>query len=231
MSVERLMVDLETLDNSYPVKKRNEVMPDGSIHEATVWDKARLQSLLESIEPGAWAGKEIVYTGLPPCWAIAAVDHRARPERSYHVTHYLNDSQQEMYALPVGKENPESEISIEMIEEGSKLYLWVGADDPAVGYHYYNPEKLKKAVAPIIPEGKDLYLIADAATFILLCYEKTYAPLCRSVSVSFFHDRVNNNMTGQRLFTCCYTTCDDIQLGDKELVPEQLNKKKPLKEV
>ena len=133
-----------------------------------------------------------------------------------------------MHPLPIGEENPESEITIETIEDGEKLYLWIGADDPAVGYHYYDPEKLKKAVAPPIPEGKDLYLIADAATFILLCYEKTYAPLCRSVSVSFFHDRVNDDMNGQRLFTCCYTTGGPVRLGDKALVPEQLNKKKPM---
>ena len=77
--LERLVVDLEKLDPDYPVQIRGEVMPDGSVHEMPVWDAQRLASMLRHLPEGAWAGKAVVYTGLPPCWAIAAADHKGKP--------------------------------------------------------------------------------------------------------------------------------------------------------
>lgn len=222
--MERIKVDLETLDVSYPVKTKHEIMPDGLEIDMPIWDKERLNCLIALLDEGAWESKEIVYTGLPPCWAIAAADHKCRPDMSYHVTRYLDDAQMPLRRLPIGEENPHCEISIETIEDGDKLYMWIGADDPALKYHHYDAKKFEHAVAPVIPEGKHLYLVANAATFILLCYEKTYAPICKSVSVSFFHDRVNDDMKGQRLFTCCYTTCDEVELGDRHPVPFELDK-------
>lgn len=213
---ERMLVDISTLASDYPVETQSETMPDGHIFINEIWDEARLGATLKAAAALGLNGREAVYSGLPPCWAIFAVDSVLKPSKSYHVTRYLDNLEAEILVFPIGTEGDEGEIEFKIAEDGDDLYIKLFADDERerVG-HNYDAKKLYKVVAPPIPEGKHVHISADGATFIVLSAAKTYAPLSKSISISFFHDREHDENGEHRVYTCGYTTSPDKKLCDR----------------
>lgn len=217
---ERMLLDISTLAKDYPVQRETKTMPDGHTMVEELWDRERLLATLEAAKEIDIKGREVVYYGLlSPCWALFAVDNVLKPPKSYHDTHYLDNLEAEIRPLPIGEARTEGGIEFKLAEDGDDIYLKMFCDTPFKPGerpgHNYDYTKLEHVSIPPIPSGKHLFLSADGATFILLSAAKAYAPLCKSVSLSFFHDRERDDTGEHRLYTCAYTTTDEIQIFDR----------------
>lgn len=217
---ERMLIDVSVLAADFPVQRTTKIMPDGHAMVEEQWDKARLEATLEAAAKVDIKSREVVYYGLlSPCWALFAVDNVLNPPKSYHATHYLDNLEAEIAPLPIGEESEEGGIEFKVVEDGGELYVKMFADVNIPGArpgHNYDYTKLSKVNIPPIPSGKHLYLSADGATFILLSAAKAYAPLCKSVSLSFFHDREHDETGEHRVYTCAYTTTGEKNLFDRK---------------
>lgn len=216
---DRMLIDISTLAQDYSVKTEEETMPDGHVFVNEVWDGERMDATLRAAAEFDLQGREAVYSGLPPCWAIFAVDNVLNPPKSYHVTRYLDNLEAEILVFPIGSEGDEGEIEFKIAEDGDNLYIKLFADDERERMgHNYDPKKLCKVVAPPIPEGKHVHISADGATFVLLSAAKTYAPISKSMSLSFFHDREHDENGEHRVYTCAYTTASEKKLCERRLM-------------
>ena len=217
MDIQRIY--LPDLISEYPCETYVEHIFDGSTAVMELWPAERIRALLAALEKLDVTDRGVVYDKLPPCWVIAIAEHALRPARSWHWTKYLGEKDMEILAFPQGEPNPgESGIDFELRESGEDVYVRVIADKPPLKGHNYDPAGYEKTVAPPIPAGKNVYIHADAPTFVILSAERTYAPAAKSVSISFAHDV---DQEGHRLYTCCYTTTKEKALGETHpLYPE-----------
>jgi len=215
--VERIY--LPDLIPDYPFETYEEHLFDGKTATMQRWPKDRVRELIQALRRVDFRSREVVYDKLPPCWLIAIADHVLSPKRSYHWTKYLDGRDMEFMAFSIGEQNPEtSGITFDVREADGDIYIHVIADKPSLAGHNYDPAGYFKTVAPEIPGRRNVYIHASAPTFVILSAEKTYAPKAKSVSISFAHDLDDQ---GHRLYTCCYTTSGEKELGDTHrLLPE-----------
>ena len=234
---EQVRLYLPDVIADYPCRTYQEHIFDGSTATMELWPKDRVEKLVEELSKLDYRDKEVVYDKLPPCWVIAIADHVLSPRKSYHWTKYLDGKDMEIISFKTGEHlNPsDSGIDFEVFGLGDDIFIHVIADDPDIPGHNYDPEGYFETIAPIIPPNHNVYIHASAATFIILAAEKTYAPISKSVSISFMHDL---NKQGQRLYTCCYTTTPEIELGDTrplidpwDVWPFFLDREKMMKEL
>lgn len=217
MMREKTYLDIEKLIPDYPARRGYRERSPGDRHEVAAWDSPRMLATVEAAGGVSVGDNAVVYTGLPPCWAVAAVEHTLAPRESYFVTAYLDDLEVKLRPFPVGEPGSDCDIDFIVVEDGDDLHIRVVADrdsTPETG-HNYNYANFDKTVAPPIPEGKNVHIVADGATYIVLCAEKTYAPVSKSVSISFAPDaEYDEDGTAHRIYRCCYTTPGGKILGE-----------------
>lgn len=215
---EKIYIDTAELAADYPARMGYREMAPGDRRVEGGWDTGRLLATIEAAKNTSVGDSAVVYSGmLAPCWVVAAVEHTLAPCESYFVTAYLGDLEIKLHSFPIGEQGNESGIEFVVIEDGDNIHIKLIADVeeiPRKG-HNYDYSNFHKIVAPPIPEGKNVHIVAEGATYIVLCAEKTYAPYAKSVSISFAGDtEIDEDGVTHRLYHCCYTTPGGKALGE-----------------
>jgi hypothetical protein len=186
----------------------------GETHYVTEqsWNKEYLKKAIEKIAPYKQAGGTVVITGHVDAWVVLGLGNSLRPECEIQYGAGLDGpgkpaTATKLLQLPMGELNPQLRFVHSMRVEGDNCYLAYQVDDPTRGPgHTFDNDKLPELVLPTIPEGKHLFLYAQACYYVQVNVTNSYAQYAKSVSTAY-HDTP--------VYHCAWSSSPDIEPGDE----------------
>jgi len=213
----KIYIDIEKLGDSVGVPRKEMKMHTGQAAVSRQqWSSEYMKKAVATVKKFSGSGLPVVFSGMCPSWAIAALAFAMGPCDFYLAG---KDGDTPVPVLKIGKFNPEGQVTFTVEEKGDKVYVKYQCGPDENTAHSHDESKIPFVVLPEIPANKHILLYGVGVVPSVLPMALGYAQTkCKSISLMF---NVENG------FTCAMTNSDDIALGDFEASnfwPEKLAK-------